>query len=236
LEKPAESKEEYYATTHPAWRKMGEVLEPTPLPSSPERMKYAASRVFTSGNIYTYGVGYGWKKVFGHLPHEQQETAFLLSLARAPISGRVMGLGNPYIPYAEDFEDAKQEDDMRRLIQNRELDVRAEEFFSKRMKREEIRDFIGGVEKKADQERLVERFQNFIKVRSLPGEDRRWWVNFATLSPEARAKVFHQRWSEADVEEKQRIREGAGLMKSLFSKKSEGGKRFWRELSQQQFE
>lgn len=231
LEKPAEAQEEYYSTTHPAFRKLGEVTG-----ASPERMKYALSRLFTSGNLYTYGVGQGWKNVFGHLPHEQQETAFLLSLARAPISGRVMGLGNPYVEYAEDLEDARQEDDMRRLIQNRELDVRAEEFFAKRMERKDIREFIKGVEKESDQERLVDRFQNYVKVRSLPGEDRRWWVNFATLSPEARAKVFHQRWSEADADEKQRIRQGANLMKGLFSKKTEGGKRFWRELGQQKLE
>lgn len=224
-----ESSQEFTTHTHPGLVAAGEATG-----LSPERLGYAMSRLFTQGNIYTWAVGQGWKQVFGGLPYEQQETAIALTLAKTPLFKRVVGIASPAGRFRQELDEIEQQGNTTRFVQNRGMDVLAEEVFAGRATRDDIRQYIKEHKDSSDQERLLDRFQNHIKVRNIPSPARNYLVSMMHLAPEQRAEYFYKIWTSASEEDKTQIRRGMGLLRGHFSPKTEGGKRFWARYSELQ--
>ncbi|KKM95893.1 hypothetical protein LCGC14_1183550, partial [marine sediment metagenome] len=222
--------EEYWAGTHPAFVKFGEVTR-----TSPVRMQYALGNIFTRRNIYTDLAGAGWETITGALDDEQQG-AVLKEMEGIPFARRMFKETNPLYEDVEDLERLSIEENTRRHRQNREL---SEIYALTPVEKEELRLAVSEqARKRIYQVRTSERsaeFREFIKQQ--PAVDRQrlinrrnamqrhiglsnWWYDLMELSPESRAAAFYSRWYESDPDIREDLiktaRRIGGIMSARF--------------------
>jgi len=193
-----EPSQEYTRFTHPALVKIGK------LGLSPEKTKYVLENFFTSGNIYTSLVGGGLRQIMDQLPGDVKETTTEEMLTSMPFVRRALKSTYPYAKHRKNVEDIKIAASTERYIQTRNLDALSEIYYKDKdpSDKKAIFAFIKK-QPPEDRVRLHRRFIRYGKVYNIP--DRRWWLNLATLTPEARATVYWTRWQRADKEEKKRL-------------------------------
>jgi len=201
--------------THPFFIDVGKVTG-----LSPERLEYALGRLFASGNYYAHLVGWGYKQLFDGLPDSNKEQHLAMILSKNPILRRFIKVTNPYNRHAELVEDASRDSSTKRWTNTMELDRLTEGYlFHDNVKVEEIRSFVKEVAKKdgADEaSRLFDRFRFQKKVRNL--DNRVLWLRLHRLTPEARARVFHEVWSKASESRKVEMRKEMAIIgKKVFS-------------------
>lgn len=193
-----EPSQEYTRFTHPALVEIGK------LGLSPERMEYALENFFTSGNIYTSLVGGGLKQIMDQLPGDVKEATTEEMLTSMPFVRRVLKSTYPYAKHRKDVEDIKIAASTERYIQTRNLDALSEVYYKDKTTADKKAVFAFIKEQPPeDRSRLHQRFIRHGKVYNIP--DKRWWLNLAALTPEARATVYWTRWQQADKEEKRRL-------------------------------
>lgn len=193
-----EPSEEYTRFTHPVLVKFGK----TGL--SPERTKYVLENFFTYGNIYTSMVGGGLRQIMDKMPGDVKESTMKEMLAGMPFIRKMMKSTNPYFKHRKELEEIKIAETTERYKKTRELDALSEIYYKDRDKTAK-KDILAFIKEQPaeDRSRLHKRFIRYGKVYNIP--DRRWWLNIAALSPEARATVYWTRWQQADDEEKKRL-------------------------------
>ncbi|KKK75563.1 hypothetical protein LCGC14_2872460, partial [marine sediment metagenome] len=199
-----EPREEFIpGQTGPAFVDVGEVTG-----LSPERLEYALGRIFTSGNMYSHLVGWGYKELFDDLPESENEQHIAMMLSQTPVSKRFIKVTNPYNKFRELVDDVSKDVATKKWINYRNLDRLVEGYlFHKNATLEEIRSFIreaGRKDGKAEAERLFEDFKFQTKTKDL--DNRVFWRKLKRLNPEARAKVFNDVWSKANPERKEEMR------------------------------
>lgn len=193
-----EPSEEYTRFTHPALVKMGR----TGL--SPERTKYVLENFFTYGNIYTSTVSGGLRQIMNKLPGDIKESTMEEMLVNMPFVRKVLKSTYPYSKHRRELEIIKTTEATERYKKTRDLDALCETYYIDKDKsaKKDIFTFIRQ-QPPEDRMRLHKRFIRYGKVYDIP--DRRWWLNLASLTPEARATVYWTRWQQADKEEQKRL-------------------------------
>jgi len=192
-------REEYTNYTHPGLVKMGKLTG-----LSPERMGYALQQYFTYGNIYSSIVGGGSSLIMNNLPEGVREKTNTEILKAIPFLRKFLSATDPYAPYRKEMEQLKLEDVTRRYLQTRKLDEMSEVYYSKKEpeKFQGIKDYILSAPVMERQE-LVERFVDYGRIHNIP--DRRWWLDLKSMSPEARAVAFWNRWQTSDESERHNL-------------------------------
>ena len=214
-----DSKEEYIPGQTPQFYKdFGQVTG-----LSPERTRYAVEELVTGGTIYSFILGKAYEQMFGEAPKEVKEAHLAMVLARTPMSRRFIGVTSPYSRHAESIEKAAEESTLERWIETRELDRLARGVLHEgSIKEPEVWKYISSFKDKETQERMESRFEFQRATKDLP--ERSFWLRLRGLQPEARAKVYLERFNKASDAEKMRLRgemvqvEAAGgvLTKSFF--------------------
>lgn len=175
---------------------------------SPERLQYALQRLFTSGNLYSHMAGWGYDKLFDELPESEREQHIAMVLARTPVTRRFVKVTNPLNQFREVIDDTQIDVGTKRWINTRELDRLAEGYlFHDNVERKEIKKFILGVTKKdgkAEGERLFKRLEFQNKIKGLG--NRNFWLILQRMAPEARAKVFKERWDNSNPTQKKEMK------------------------------
>ena len=204
-------REEWNAYTHPGYVKAGEVTG-----LSPERTRYALEQYFTSGNIYTALVSGGMSQVFKKMPVADREKETEEIITRLPIIKRAFKSTSPYEKYREKIETAKIEESTKRHVQSRKLDMMFERYYQNKTTeaRKGILDTIQK-EPQEDRIRLRQRFIRYGKLYQIP--DRRWWLNLAELSPEARATIYWTRYQQAPQKEKDVLKQQLNRIPGIVS-------------------
>lgn len=211
-----EPQEEYTAYTHPVFVKAGQALN-----LSPERLRYALSQYFSSGNIYTSLVGETMKSFMDEMPEHQRQETWGDIVRNVPGLRRFLKSTDPYTPYQKEAEEAREKEVTRQYVQRREIDRLADAYYNTKGKAElqAVRQYIGQQEP-MDRERLMERFQHVGKIHGLP--DRRWWMAMSDMPPEAKAAVFWSRYQKADAAEQNRLLQQAAKLPGFQSDRFRG--------------
>ncbi|KKM15375.1 hypothetical protein LCGC14_1696710, partial [marine sediment metagenome] len=194
---------------------------------SPEKIGYSLGRIFTSGNLYSHLVGWGYKELFDDLPESENEQHIAMMLSQLPVLKRFIKVTNPYNKYRELVDDVSKDVSTKRWINTRNVDRLTEGYlFHKNVKLDEVREFIRSVGKKdgkEEAERMFRRLNFQTKVKDL--NNRVFWLKLQRLTPEARAKVFSDVWSKANPERKEEMRGEMRIIgKGVFTE------RFFKEL------
>lgn len=172
---------------------------------SPERTKHVVEELTTNGTLWSYLLGQGYEASFGDLPKDMREKHLAEVLSKIPVIKRFFGVTSPYTKYAGKIEEAKEESDINRWVQNRGLDMRVEGYlFQKNTTRKEVVDYIKSFKDKDVYDRLKDRFEFQEKVKSLP--NRSFWLRLRGLTTEARAKVYVDRLESSSPEERDQLR------------------------------
>lgn len=194
---------------------------------SPERIKYAAEELVTSGSMWSYLGGKAYSSVFGDLPKEEKEQHLAMTLSKIPAINRFFGVTNPYSKYAASITEAEAESATKRWIETRELDARINGYLYKgNVKKSEIFDYIRAQKDPNTQERLFERYVLAEGVKNLP--NRSFWMRLQNLTTEARAKVFVDRMNKSSEAEKVQLNKEAGQAAAIGGILSDD---FWVEVA-----
>lgn len=206
--------QEFTPRTHPAWQKLGEVsayveskLTDKPIEKvkgiSPERFAVATSQVFTYSNPIATMVGAGMKELMDPLPEAVKAKTTTEILTSNPSVRRFMS-ATP--PVSESLKQRTQElgveENTRRYKQSREIDSMLMRMDAGDLKRQDVIGYIR-TQPPLDRQRLLKRMQHSLQVKDIP--DKSWWLDAAELLPEARAKIFAERFNQADPEERKRL-------------------------------
>jgi len=190
-------KEEYTNYTHPAWVKVGEATG-----MSPEKTRHALQQIFTSGNIYTSMVDWGVGQVMDEMPDKDQEKITEDILRKQPFIRRILKATDPYNKHKKVVERIKLEEDTRIYKQDRELDALLTKFYTGKITKDEVDDFVY-TKDISDVGRLDERRRRSLDYKHIP--DRRWWLELSYAPPEAGANMYWARYNNASKAEKKKL-------------------------------
>ena len=130
---------------------------------------------------------------------------------------RVVGRTNPYVPHAVDVKESKEPEATERYVLNRELGKMTADYLKDNTEgnKQKIVDYIGKQDEH-EQKRMTDRVLDEVKIHGMP--DRSWWKHVGNIQiPEARARAFYSRWSKANDEEKDRLKETAENLKGFLT-------------------
>lgn len=190
-------KEEYTPYTHPFFVQTGEVTG-----LSPERLKFALSNIFTHSNIYTDMGGYLWKQTLSNMPENMQERTSEEIILNKPGIRRLVEATNPYYAHEKQLREAKTKASTERLKQNREIDTLSQQYVNGDIDKNQLLGFIREAAPQ-DRRRLFNRHQRRMRIKDLP--NRRWWLDIAEMSPEARALEFYRVYNDSSKKEQQEM-------------------------------
>jgi hypothetical protein len=179
---------------------------------SPERTKYAVEQLVTGGSEVGYLLGQGYDAVFSDLPKKEREFHLAEVLSKTPVIKRFIGVTNPYSQFAKGIEEAAQESAVKKFVQDRGLDLRAEGYlFYKNTSPGEINEYMNSFKDKDVYNRLKERFDYQVAIKDLP--NRSFWLRLKGLDTDARAKVYYDRLESANAEERAQLMKEEAIVK-----------------------
>ena len=197
---------------------------------SPERTKYMMSQFFTSGNVYTSMVGYGWKQLFDQMDDKDKDLVTEELILKQPFIRRMAKNTRPFAEFETDIEDAKIKANTERYIATRSFDELAQKHFDGEIERKDLLTYIRQ-QNPPERKRLLRRFKNHRKLEGVP--ERRYWLNLMGMNPETRALVYWNRYRDANEEEKAMLdkysRKVSGFKSSRFNKRLLSLKRKFKE-------
>lgn len=178
------SREEYSKDTPQALIDIGKVTG-----ASPDRIKVAMSEMISSSSFWAWLLGEAYNKIFGQMPEDLREKHLAESLAKFPLTGRFMGLTNPYTRFAESIEKASEDAAFDRFIQRRNLDILIDGYlYKKSVDREKIELYMRSFNDKQVYDRLDDRFKFAERTADMP--HRSLWLRMEALNNEARARIY----------------------------------------------
>jgi hypothetical protein len=171
---------------------------------SPERTRYAVEELVTSGTMWSYLMGKGYDELFADMPKSKKEQHLAMVLSELPITGRFIGVTNPYSKHAEKFGEAEQASVLKKFVENRGVDALVDQYlYEGTVDRKAIFDYIDKFNDKATQDRLRERFKWEEAIMDLP--EKSFWRRMKGLNTDARAQVFVDRLNSSTPEEKRQL-------------------------------
>ena len=213
---PIKPEEEWNMYTHPAFVEMGDILN-----MSPERLKYALSQFFTSGNVYTSLGGLAWKEIFDYMPQYEKNMVTEELILKQPFVKRVLKATDPYHEHGKKLGESITEANTERWQLTRGFDILSQGYYDGEVSEQKIKKYLAPLPD-VEYDRLLDRHERRGKLQELP--EKRWWLELATLPPEDRAIAFWNRYMEADQEEKAMLEEYVDKVPGV---KSE---RFWDKI------
>lgn len=178
---------------------------------SPERTKYAVEELVTSGTLWSYLMGKGYEELFADLPEDKKQQHIAMVLSRTPITGRFIGVTNPYSKHAEKFEEAEQASVLKKFVENRGVDTLIDQYLYEGVgDRKAIFDYIEQFNDKDTQDRLRDRFKWEEAIKDLP--EKSFWRRMKGLNTDARARVFVERLNSSTPEERRQLWEEYGII------------------------
>ncbi len=192
-----EPSEEFTRYTHPAFITAGGAAG-----VSPERLKYALSQYFTTGNIYTSMVGYGWKELLSELPEAEREQVTQELLLKKPFVRRLVRSTRPGVEFKKELKEAKIQANTEKHILTRDFDTLSQSFYDGTTDKDAVMEFIRNAPVK-DRQRLHKRHFRRRQLQGLP--NRQWWLELGSLSPETKAAVYWNRWRTSTDEQRKEL-------------------------------
>jgi hypothetical protein len=179
---------------------------------SPERSKYAIEQLVTSGSEFAWLSGYGYDKVFGSMSKDQKEQHLAAILSKSPIARRFIGVTNPASQYAFSMDKAVEDSSVKRLVENRELDILVDGYLYKEgtggsplVKIEEIFSYIRKYKDPDTQDRLLKDFEFQKATKNLP--NMAFWRGLRRITDvEGRAAEYVKRWKASNDVGKEALR------------------------------
>jgi len=165
---------------------------------SPERSKYALQQVFTSGNIYTSMAGYAWNSTVGTDDQAVNNLVTEEVILKQPFMRRLVKATNPRNEYQDYIKEIKKDVEGKRVDVRLGLDRKINDYLNDRSpeSRQEVLSYIKQ-QPKLDRARLTRRFNDAKKIKENT-PNKRYWLQLLGLNPEARAKVFYDKYKGLD--------------------------------------
>lgn len=204
------AEEEYTRYTSPAMIEAGKVTG-----ASPERLQYALSQYFTNGNIWTSMTGYAYNNLLSGIPKEEREKVTQELVMSQPFIRRFAAGTDPKHEYQEMMEDADIEANTKRFKTNRDFDSISKLVFEGKQSKSAVKEQLRQAEPD-DRYRLLKRYVAGAKLQNVP--DKRFWIDLGDLAPEARAKVFMNRYNQIEKAERKQFLNTAQQIPGIVSK------------------
>lgn len=209
------AEEEYYKNyTHDFFIKAG---KETGL--SPERLKYALGQYFTSGNVWTSMVGFGWDQMFAEMPEEDQEKVTEELILKKPFIRKLFRHTDPYHKFSKEIKDVTIEERTKKFVMMRDFN----DIVQKKLKgTAENKDIVAFIQKNPkDAKILKEYYKTAILLKDMP--EKRYWKKLAKVPAAARARLFWSRWQDESPEERikslKTAKKISGFYSDAFNKK-----------------
>ena len=171
---------------------------------SPERLRYSAGRLFSSGTIWSYLLGKGYDEAFSGLSKYEKEQHLADVLAKTPLFKRVFGVTHPYSKYKMEIDKAEESVAIDRWMQNRITDLNIDGYlYGKGVSKKDVDRTMMGFKDYEVYKRLKSRFEFKEKTKELPNKS--FWLRMKDLNTEARAKVYIEELSKMSPEEKKQF-------------------------------
>ena len=183
---------------------------------SPERTKGAVNKIIPMNNPFVGLVGGGLSVITGEMEEDMKNKTMSQLLAENPSIRRVLASTNPFTQYREKLEQMRTDENTRRFIQKRDLDVMTEKFFrdNDNATKSEIYNYVMK-QPEADREHLVNDIMERKKLDKIP--DRSWWINIKSMTPEVRANAYWDRYKNASAEEQAQMAQIAKQINGLIT-------------------
>ena len=207
---------EFTPYTHDFFVQLGEKTEGKSYEVSPARMQRSLEAMLTSGNIYTYMVGSGFKAIMNELPEEQQDKVMAQILTEQPFLRKSLRATNPYKD-TKAIKEGRIEAASVAVKQERKLDELADQHIRGKIDRKAVFDFIH-TQPRYDQEKLRNNFKEAIRMKDV--EDWSWWRQLRGVNPpEARANIFFVEWEKSSPEDKKKLEKNMRVVPRFSSKR-----------------
>lgn len=210
-----EKEQEFYKNyTHDFYIKAGEKTG-----MSPERLKYAMSQFFTTGNIWTSAVGGGWNEIMRDLPEEQQEEITQELILKRPGIRKLFRHTDPYHKFSKEIKDVTIEERTKKFVMMRDFN----DIVQRKLKgTAENKDIVAFIKKNPkDAKVLKEYYKTAILLKDMP--EKRYWKKLAKVPAAARARLFWSRWQDESPEERikslKTAKKISGFYSDAFNKK-----------------
>jgi hypothetical protein len=188
------AEEEYYKNyTHDFFIKAG---KETGL--SPERLKYALGQYFTSGNIWTSMVGFGWDQAFKEMPEADQEKVTEELILKKPFIRKLFRHTDPYHKFSKEIKDVTIEERTKKFVMMRDFNDIVQKKLDDKATNKDVVNFIKKNPKEASV--LKDHYKRAILLKDMP--ERRYWKELAKTPAPARARLFWSRWQGESPEER----------------------------------
>ena len=175
---------------------------------SPIRTEYAAKQVLTYSNPIGDVVGMGLREILDTMPPDERDRAMAEIMAQTPLLKRIVRETKPDLPYIKLANEVQVEVNTERWKKNRQLDFFAQQYWNKKDP-ELLKKTYSFLEKfdPDEQERLANRFNAQGALIGKP--DRPFWMRLQDLPPEARARVYEEKYKSLSDKEKAAMNERA---------------------------
>jgi hypothetical protein len=188
------AEEEYYKNyTHDFFIKAG---KETGL--SPERLKYALGQYFTSGNIWTSMVGFGWDNLFAEMTEDQKEKVTEELILKKPFIRKLFRHTDPYHKFSKEIKDVTIEERTKKFVMMRDFNDIVQKKLEDKATNKDVVNFIKKNPKEAGV--LKDHYKRAILLKDMP--ERRYWKELAKIPAPARARLFWSRWQGEAPEER----------------------------------
>lgn len=203
--------EEWREYTHPAFRDIGKVIG-----LSPERTKFALSKLFTYRNIYTSATGVLYRMITGQLDESFKEKVNTQLFAELPFVRKLTKVTDPRVRMRGYKDKPGIEIETERFKLTREFDTVLKRYFNDEATEDDIIEVI----RKApplERDRLKQRFERALKINVIG--NRMFWLDLADASPELRAYIFWAEYMRKDEKGRKELLEGLKIVPGIRSKK-----------------
>ena len=200
--------------THPFFVSAGKATG-----TSPERLKYAASKFFTHSNFYIQLVGGSYKIVSNHLSDKTNEKTIKQMALDIPGVRRVFSKTPKFNPKDRKKIEAQQKiENTKRWVANRDFDHEAKKLIDNGTpgQRKKIRGLLREASP-LERKRLAGRLKRAVKLKDV--KNKGFWLNMAELNPEARALMFWNDYREAGKDKKQEMLNTAEMIPGFASQR-----------------
>lgn len=173
---------------------------------SPERTRFAVGELTAGDNLWTNIIGRSYEAAFGDLPKSNKEMDMAQMLSRTPVIRRFIGITNPYTKWAKPIDEARENAQLDRWVQNRGLDVLVEgHLFKDNVEKKEITNYMRSFKDLKVYDRMMKDYEFQVITKDL--NNRSFWLGLKRIPDvEGRAKVYAKRWNEASPIERGQIR------------------------------
>ena len=185
--------EQYTRYTHPGFVKTGETTG-----LSPEKTKFALSQFFTSGNIYTSLVGYGWNKLLNQGSEQDKQLTTEEVVLKQPFIRKIAKSTDPLNQYSKSMKEINTDISTEKYMIARAADSISQKVYDGKLTKNDMKTFINSMPI-TERQNLWQRYIRMGSIQDLP--DKRWWLEVGNMdNPEAKATAYWNKWRDSSPE------------------------------------